>query len=80
MNEKSTGSVGMISGKPPIITWEITLHLCEYPFHDVDDRHPELAVADLPVLVPVHRLNHVLDLARCQLVNQDSDDNAYVKG
>ena len=45
--------------------------MCEQPFHDVGDRHPELAVADLPVLVPVHRLNHVLDLARCQLVNQD---------
>ena len=76
MNEKSTGSVGMIRGKPPIITWAITM--CEQPFHDVDDRHPELAVADLPVLVPVHRLNHVLDLARCQLVNQDNNENVYV--
>ena len=78
MNEKSTGSVGMISGKPPIITWATKLHLCEQLFHYVDDRHPELAVADLPVLVPVHRLNHVLDLARCQLVNQDNNENVYV--
>ena len=52
----------MISGKPPIITWEITLHLCEYPFHDVDDRHPELAVADLPVPILVHGVDHLLYL------------------
>ena len=31
------------------------------------DRHPELAVADLAILVSVHRLDHILDLTGCQL-------------
>ena len=31
------------------------------------DCHPELAVADLAILVSVHSLDHILDLTGCQL-------------
>ena len=33
--------------------------------------HPELAVADLPVLIPVHRLDHVIDFSKSNLLKQD---------
>ena len=32
---------------------------------------PELAVADLPVLIPVHRLDHVVDFSKSYLLKQD---------
>ena len=31
------------------------------------DCHPELAVADLAILISVHSLDHILDLTGCQL-------------
>ena len=30
--------------------------------------HPELAVADLPVLIPVYRLDHVVDFSKSYLL------------
>ena len=30
--------------------------------------HPELAVADLPILIPVHRLDHVVDFSKSYLL------------
>ena len=52
------GSFGIIKGNAPIITLE-TLHIPLY----IPLLIPELAVADLAVLVPVHGADHGVNLS-----------------
>ena len=45
-----------------VLTWAVHISSIIYI-----DCHPELAVADLAILVSVHSLDHILNLTGCQL-------------